>query len=139
MRPSHISRIHRETGDALDDSIGGPEAKNTKLKERIKGLEDTLMPLRLLSSPLTIVGPTIPTNKLKGSLSLLTSYRSYVERNIKKIVALITEASETSKKLSSFGSKVHSFHRYLQVNLKNEECIYLDVVLPFGNRVLNMT
>jgi hypothetical protein len=39
--PSQISRIHR----AIGDSIGGLEAKNTKLKERIKELEDTLMPL----------------------------------------------------------------------------------------------
>jgi hypothetical protein len=32
MRPSHISRIHRTTEDALDDSIGGLEEENTKLK-----------------------------------------------------------------------------------------------------------
>jgi hypothetical protein len=32
MRPSHISTIHKETGDNLYDSIGGIEAKNTKLK-----------------------------------------------------------------------------------------------------------
>jgi hypothetical protein len=48
MQPSHISRIHRPTEYSLDDSIGGLEAKNTKLKERIKELEDTLMPLPLL-------------------------------------------------------------------------------------------
>jgi hypothetical protein len=41
----------------LDDSIGGIEVENTKLKEMIKELEDTLMPLPLLSSPLAIVGP----------------------------------------------------------------------------------
>jgi hypothetical protein len=32
LRPSQISRIHRATGDALDDSIGGLEVENTKLK-----------------------------------------------------------------------------------------------------------
>jgi hypothetical protein len=58
MWPSQISRIHRATDDALDDSIGGLEAENTKLKERIKELEETLMPLPLLSIPLEIVGPT---------------------------------------------------------------------------------
>jgi hypothetical protein len=139
MRPSQISRIHRATGDALDDSIGGLEAKNTKLKERIKELEDTLMPLPLLSSPLTIVRPTTPTAKLKGSSSLLTSARSYVERNIKKRMALITEAWEISKNIVSFGSRAHAFHEYLQADLKNEEGFYLDVVLPFGNKVSNMT
>jgi hypothetical protein len=65
MQPSQISKIHRATGDALDDSIGGLEAENTKLKERIKELEDTLMPLPLLVIPLTIVSPTTPVAKLK--------------------------------------------------------------------------
>jgi hypothetical protein len=32
MRPSKIYKIHRKTGDALDDSIDGLEAKNDKLK-----------------------------------------------------------------------------------------------------------
>jgi hypothetical protein len=54
MSPSHISRIHRATDDALDDSIGGLEAENTNLKERIKELEETLTPLPLLSIPLEI-------------------------------------------------------------------------------------
>jgi hypothetical protein len=100
--------------DALDDSIGGLEAENTKLKERIKELEDALMPLPLLSSPLSIVRPTTPIVKLKGSSSLLTSARSYVERNIKKRMALITEAWEVSKNIVSFGSRAHAFHEYLQ-------------------------
>jgi hypothetical protein len=138
MWPSQISKIHRATGDALDDSIGGLEAENMKLKERIKELEDALMPLPLLSSPLSIVRPTTPVVKLKGSSSLLTSSRSYVERNIKKRMALITEAWEVSKNIVSFGSRVHAFHEYLQVDLKNEEGFYIDVVLPFGNKVSNM-
>jgi hypothetical protein len=36
MRLFHISKIHREIGDALDDSIDGLEAENAKLKEKIK-------------------------------------------------------------------------------------------------------
>jgi hypothetical protein len=72
MRPSHISRIHRAIDDALDNSIGGLEAENKKLKERIKELEETLMPLPLLSSHLAIVGPTTPAAKLKRSSILLT-------------------------------------------------------------------
>jgi hypothetical protein len=139
MQPSQISRIHREIDDALDGSIGGLEAENTKLKERIKELEDTLMPLPFLASPLTIIGPTTPAAKLKGSSSLLTSARSYVERNIKKIMELITKAWVNFKKHASFGSRAHAFHKYLQVDLKNEEGFYLDVVLTFGNRVSNMT
>jgi hypothetical protein len=90
MRPSQISKIHRETGDALDDSIDGLEAENAKLKERIKELENALMPLPILESPLSMVKPTTPTIKLKGSSSLLTKVQSYVEKNIKKRMSLIT-------------------------------------------------
>jgi hypothetical protein len=80
MRPSQISKIHRETGDALDDSIDGLEAENVKLKEKIKELETALMPLPILASLLTMVKPTTPCIKLKGSSSLLTVVRSYVEK-----------------------------------------------------------
>ena len=57
MQWSQISKIHRETGDALDDSIDGLEAENVKLKEKIKELETALMPLPILASPLTMVKP----------------------------------------------------------------------------------
>jgi hypothetical protein len=139
MRPSQISRIHRATSDALDDSIGGIKAENTKLKERVKELEETLMPLPLLSIHLTIVGPTMLIAKLKGSSSLLTSARSYVENNIKKKMALIIEAWEISKNMIYFVSRTHVFHEYLKDDLKNEEVFYLDVVVHFGVKVSNMT
>jgi hypothetical protein len=139
MWPSQISRIHKEIKDSLDDSIGGHEPKNTKLKERIKELEDSLMHLPLLSSPLKIFIPTTPATKLKGSSSLLKSVRSYVERNIKKRMALIIESRETSKSIASLQSRAHAFHEYLQADLKNEEGFYLDVALLFGNRVSKMT
>jgi hypothetical protein len=138
MRPSQISKIHRATRDALDDSIGGIEAENTKLKERIEELEDTLMPLSLLANPLKIVGPSTPAAKLKESSSLLTSSMIYVEKNIKKRMALITKAREILKNMVSFGSRAHAFHAYFKTDLRNEEVFYLDVVLPFGNKVSNM-
>jgi hypothetical protein len=34
---------------------------------------------------------------------------------------------------------VHAFHEYLQDDLKNEEGFYIDVLLPFGNKVSSMT
>jgi hypothetical protein len=58
----------------------------------LQELEESLVHLPLLASPLAIVGPTTPATKLKGSSSLLTSTRSYVENNIKKIMALIADA-----------------------------------------------
>jgi hypothetical protein len=113
MQSYQISKIHRETRDALDDSIRGLEAKNTKLKERIIELEDSLMPLPILASPLSMVKPTTPIVKLKGYSSLLTSVSSYVEINIKKRMFLIKEAWEVSKNIVSFGSRLHAFHEYL--------------------------
>ena len=73
MRSSQISKIHRATGDAFDDSIGGLEAENTNLKERIRELENALMPLPILASPLSMVKPTTPAIKLKGPSSILTT------------------------------------------------------------------
>jgi endo-alpha-1,4-polygalactosaminidase (GH114 family) len=62
-----------------------------------------------------------------------------VEKNIKKIMELIIESWEMSKRMVSFGTREHAFHEYLQVDLKNEEGFYLDVVVPFGFKVTNMT
>jgi NADH dehydrogenase/NADH:ubiquinone oxidoreductase subunit G len=62
-----------------------------------------------------------------------------VENNIKKRMALITEAWEISKSMISFGSRAHAFLEYLQADLKNEEGFYLDAVVPFGIKVTNMS
>lgn len=72
MRLSQISKIHKVTGDALDDSIDGLEVENTNLKEKIKELETASTPFPILVSPLTMMKPTTPGIKLKGSSSLLT-------------------------------------------------------------------
>ena len=50
------------------------------------------MPLPMFATPLAMIRPTAPTTKLKGSTSLLTSTRGYVEKNIKRRMKLITEA-----------------------------------------------
>ena len=139
MRLSQISKIHRETGDVLDDSIDGLEDENVKLKERIGELENALMPLPILASRFWMVKPTTTAIKLKLSSSLLTTIWIYVEKNIKKRLSLITEAWDVSKNIVSFCSREHGFHEYLQVDLNNEEGFYADVVFPFGIKVSNMT
>jgi hypothetical protein len=64
--PSYLSHIHQATRDALDNSISGLEAENVRLKERIKELEGALMPLPRFATPLEMIEPTAPTEKLKG-------------------------------------------------------------------------
>ena len=86
-----------------------------------------------------MIKPTTPATKLKGSTILLTSSMGYVEKNIKKREELIIEAWEISKSMVSFRMRAHTFHEYLQVDLKNEEGFYLDAVVPFGVKVTNMT
>ena len=39
----------------------------------------------------------------------------------------------------SFGKREHAFHEYLQMDLKNEEGFYLDMIVPFSFKVTNMT
>jgi hypothetical protein len=65
MQSSQISRLHQETEDDLDDSIGGSEAENAKLKDRIKELEEALIPIPLLANPLAITMSATPAAKLK--------------------------------------------------------------------------
>jgi hypothetical protein len=65
MRLSQISKIHRKIRDSLDNSIDGLEDTNSKLKERIKELENALVSLPILASPFSIVKPTTPAIKLK--------------------------------------------------------------------------
>jgi hypothetical protein len=95
MQASKISQLHMATGDALHDSVGVIEAKNAKLKNQIKELEEALFPMPLLCSSLGITMPATtctPTTNLKGSSSFLASCRGYVEKNINKRMELITKA-----------------------------------------------
>jgi hypothetical protein len=76
-------------------------------------LEEALMPLLVLASPLAMIGLTTPGEKLKGLERLFTSSWGYMEKNINKIMELIIEAWEISKSMVSFGTRAHTFHEYL--------------------------
>jgi hypothetical protein len=52
MWSSQISLFHRVTGDALDDSIGGIEAENARLKDRVKEFEEAFIATPEFASPL---------------------------------------------------------------------------------------
>jgi hypothetical protein len=97
------------------------------------------MPLPLFDTPLEMVESIALASNLKGSATLITLARDYVENNIKKIMELIIEAWKMSKNMVSFAKRAHVFHEYLQADLKNEQGFYLDAVLPFGVEVTSMT
>ena len=139
MHLSQISWFHRATVNALDDSIGGIEAENARLNDWVKELEEAFIATPVFVSPLAKPMPATPAAKLKGSSSLLASCRGYVENNIKKRMELIIEAWETSQTMASLGTREHNFLEHLQMDLKNEECFYLETFLPFGIIVNNMT
>jgi hypothetical protein len=101
-------------------------------------LEEALIPIPLFSIPLEITMPTTPATKLQGSSILLASCRGYVEKNIKKVMELITQALETSQSMAYLGTWEHALHEHLQADLKNEERFYIETVIPFGIHVNNM-
>jgi hypothetical protein len=113
MRSSQIFGLHRATKDSLGNSIGVIEAEIVRLKDWIKELEEALIPMPLPYSPLAIAMLATPAAKLKGSSSLLTSCRGYVENNIKKRMELITEAWETSQTMASLGTRAHNLLEHL--------------------------
>jgi len=55
MFPSILSSIHKVTEDALDVSIANMEEENTWLKEKIKELEEILMPPPISASPIAMI------------------------------------------------------------------------------------
>jgi hypothetical protein len=76
-------------------------------------LEEALILMPLLASPLAITMLATPAAKLKGSSKLLASCRGYVEKNIKKMMELITQAWETSQSMASLGTRAHDLHKHL--------------------------
>jgi hypothetical protein len=139
MRPSQIYQIHTTSGEALHDSIGGIETENARLKDRVKELEEAFIPMPLFVNPLAIAMPATPAANIKASSTMLASCRRYVENNIKKTMELVTEAWKTSQTITSLGTMAHSLLEHLQAVLKDEEKIFLKMVLPFGTIVNNMT
>jgi hypothetical protein len=137
MWSSQISLFHRVTGDALDDSIGGIEAENARLKDRVKEFEEAFIATPEFASPLAKTVPATPAAKLKVSSTLLASCRALVENNIKKRMQLVTEAWETSQNIASFRKRENDLHEHLQTNLKNDQRFYEQMLTPFSNHAIN--
>jgi hypothetical protein len=52
---------------------------------------------------------------------------------------LITEAWETSQNIASFRKRANDLHEHLQMNFKNEERFYEQMVTPFSNHAINIS
>jgi hypothetical protein len=62
-----------------------------------------------------------------------------VEKNINRIMELITKSWEMSNSMVSFGTRSPDFHEYLQADFKNEKGFYICTVVTFGFKVTGMT
>jgi hypothetical protein len=118
MRPSQICQLHTVTREVVRDSIRGIETKNSRLKDQIKELEDTSIPIPFLVDPLAITMPETPAPNVKASSTILASCKGYVENNIKKRVELVTQAWKISQTITSLGTRAHSLLQLLQAKLK---------------------
>jgi hypothetical protein len=84
MRPSQISLFNRVTGDAIDDSIGGIEVENVKLKDRAKEFVEAFIATAKFAIPFEKNVHATIVAKIKVSSTLLSLSRALVENNIKK-------------------------------------------------------
>jgi hypothetical protein len=137
MWSSQISLFHRVTGDALDDSIGGIEAENARLKDHVKEFEEAFIATPEFASPLAKNVPATTAAKIKVSSTLLASSRALVENNIKKRMQLVTEAWETSQNIASFRKRANDLQEHLQANLKNDQRFCEQVLTHFSNHAIN--
>jgi hypothetical protein len=139
LSASQISKIHKVIDDALHVSIDDLEPQNSKLKEKVKELESTLMTPTILANPLAIAKPRTPDLNLKGSSSLLMVVKKIVEENIKRRISFIMEVWDVSGNIISFRSQLNAYNEFLQKDYKREEGFYKDVGIPFVIKVSNMT
>jgi hypothetical protein len=138
MFSSILSYIHEVRGDAMYFSIANMEGEYALLKEKIKELEETLMPPPLMASLVAMIRPenlfqeTLESSaRVKGISSLIISNRHIFEENIKKRMYFILELWDLEKLFASIGLRIHNTKEYLNTNLKNEEGFYIDGVVIF--------
>jgi hypothetical protein len=143
---SKLSKIHMVTGNALDISIDDMEAENEILKNKVKELENVLMPPPNFAKPLAFVQPEMNLDGLLESSykwsrtpSLLVVVRKFVEENIKNRMSLVLEEWDVSNNIMTFGSRLHSFKEYLRADYENDEYFYKNELTTFILKIMNMT
>jgi hypothetical protein len=144
--PSKVIEFHEATGEALKMSIGDIENENSILKDRVRELENALMPPPLFSSPIATIQPLRSlegrpesSSRLKGTSSLLAAIRRYVGENIQKRMSLILETWELATSFVSLGSRMTNFRQYLQADLENDEEFYKGAISTFVAKVSGLS
>jgi hypothetical protein len=140
--PYKVMEFHEATRENLKFSIGDIENENVFLKDRVRELENSLIPPPLFVSPIAAIQPlkTLEarlesSSILKGTSSFLAIIRRYVDDNIQKRMPLILEAWVLVTKFFSLGSRMKHFKRYLQVDLEINEEFYKGYISNFSTKV----
>jgi hypothetical protein len=145
LPPLKMAHIHEATSPVLKMLVGDMEYENSILKERIKELENTLIPPPIFASLIATDQPwrnydgtQESSSKFKGTSSLLIVVRRYFGENIKKRMSLILEAWELDNSYVSLGLRTTNLRQYLQADLENDEELFRGVVSTFVIKVSNM-
>jgi hypothetical protein len=122
------------------------EEDNDHLKERIKELEENLMPPPILVSLVAMIHPrkSIQENpesssRVKGDSSSIMTTQHFVEHNIKKRMSLVLELWDMTNSFASPGLRIQNTKEYLNSDLKNDEGFYTDGFVMFTTKVATMT
>ena len=113
MSSSQISSFHQVTNDILHDSIGGMETDHANLKHRLNEFEQAFIATPEFASPLAKIVPSTTATKMKVSSTLLACSRALIEKNINKIMQLVTEAWETSQNIAPFRKRENDLQEHL--------------------------
>jgi len=115
------------------------------LKEKIKELENALLPKPLFVEPIATIQPlntlehTLePRSRIRGALKLLIAIRRYIGENIQKTITLIFEIWKLGTSSTILSSRITNFKEYLQKDLDNDEKIYYEVVGTIFAKISNM-
>jgi hypothetical protein len=123
-------------------STGDIENQNDILKDRVRELENVMMPPPLFSSPIATIQPLRSfegilesSSRLKGTSNLRSSITRYVGENIQKRISLILETWKLETLFVSLGSRMKIFRKHLQAYLEDDEEFYKGGISTFVAKV----
>jgi len=108
--------FHKEIDKTLKYFINEIKKENPILKEKLKELENALLPRPFSVKPVVAIQPLYgledvmeTSSRLKGSSSLLTTVRKYIGDNIHKRIALILETWELGTSSGTLSTRILHF------------------------------